>query len=1014
MATLHQQTLLSLFQESGKAQLSHHICAAQGTVCVPRQCPPAARGAPAANNDALPRPGPQVRQDSNSTEVPHLSSSSLQNLLPFVAFFAWVPLLSLSICDSASQQFELEKMAPPEATSPSVLGSLSPNKRVGSHQHVSNKLKKRFEMQMTPASVASKDTPRLGANISQVATQTAGSTTPVDTPKPLTPRTANALRIPGFDPSRYGKPKTLVESHADENFKEHRISEASGSSYIHSPATFSTLDDSGSITPHVSSTLPTSEDTLSLPVVRLDPSPPASPSSAPAEPPIIPSEPEKQQQVSSGLAVQLDKLDEFVAQNQHSSPGAVVVTNPSPASPSSPRASVQPHTQGRPTPGKTGIPNPSMDRPGNTAHRYGRPMPSSNGPHGQETAQQKLQRLKVNELNSIRRRNRRKDRDQTASPATLAALRLPLDPTKEQKIATRIHHYHELGSTPPQAQSESAHAAINVEETPTRSASRRSVLGSADPHNNLNDTEPVQSIVTTSVQQAQAPPRQALKISIESSDYYVPAHAKKAVPKRSSCWVTNEEIKPDEASEDSNAWGSVDPDDISADSDDSIMAIHHGNVRHKRAHPSANTGLVGWDGKMQPPPIDWDDRPRFDNRSPEFKETFNSWTDAVADRMISSSPNMSFDSIPLAKVRDGSYQADGIGLVPRKTTITVSNAVYYGYPSEAHEALRTSQPLTREELDQVITIDTSDPSNDPVLQETTETVVQRWLAHNDINFDSLVRNAEAVEPAPKAKKERKHEPNPHAPSVSIYLRPAVSTDIPQITSIYNWHVENGPRTAECDPSPESDMRDRFTGVTQAKLPFIVAVMKVKRRSHREFSGTGELRRKKKQVNAVIQNTNPDYDGMTQEEKIVGWACAQDFTCADYVERISAEVEVYVAPEVQRQGVGKCLMDKLMDACDRGHLKRGGYDFDCAPEKSYLYNGGGGRDLHKLYFILRTWSYPRKPVDKQDKGKVAIRGNPPVVSPDEDDYGQWLKAWLEGWKFGVEGYLKQAGAKNGRL
>ena len=1013
MTTIHQQTLLSLFQDPGKAQLSHHICAAQESVCIDRQRRPAARGAPAANHDALPRPGPEVRQHSSSTEVSHLSSSSLQNFLPFVAFFAWVPLLSLSVCDSASQQFELEKMAPPEAASPHVLGSLSPNKQVGSHHHAS-KVKKRFEMQMIPASVASKESPRLGANLSPVATQTAVSTTSVDTPKALTPRTANALRIPGFDPARYGKPKTLIASRPDENFKEHRISEASGSSYIHSPATFSTLDDSGPITPHLSPTIPTSEDTPSVPVVRVDPSPPASLSSAPVEPPIIPFEPENQQQVSSSLLVQLDEAEELVAQDHRSTPRAVVGASPSSTAPPSPEASVQPHTQGRPTPEKTGFRNPSMNHSGNTANRYGRPLPSSNGPHGQETVQQKLQRLKVNELNSIHRRNRRKDRDQTASPATLAALRLPLDPTKEQKIATRVHHYHELGSTPPQAQSESAHSTTNIEKTPSRSLGQRSMRGCANPYNHLNDTEPVQSIVTTSAQQAQTSPRQTHKIAIESSDYYVPAHAKKAAPKRNSRWATNEEIKPDEASEDSNAWGSVDPDEISANSDDSVKAIHHGNVRHKRAHPSADTGLVGWDGKMQPPPIDWDDRPRFDNRSPEFKETFNCWTDSVADRLVAGSPDMSFEAIEYAKLRDVSYHPDGIGMVSRKTTITVGNAGHYGYSNEATEALRDTQALTREELNQVITIDTSDPSNDPVLQETTETVVQRWLAHNDINFDSLLRNAEAVEPVPQAKKERKHEPNPHSPSISIYVRPAVSTDIPQITGIYNWHVENGPRTAECDPSPESDMRDRFTGVTQAKLPFIVAVMKVKRRSRREFSANDELRRKKKQINGVVQNTNLDYDGMTQEEKIVGWACAQDFTCADYVERISAEVEVYVAHEVQRQGVGKCLMDKLMDACDRGHLKRGGYDFDCAPEKSYLYNGGGGRDLHKLYFILRTWSYPRQPVDKQDTGKVAVRSNPPVVNPDEDDYSQWLKAWLEGWNFGVEGYLKQAGAKNGRL
>ncbi|KAI9876774.1 MAG: hypothetical protein M1823_007215, partial [Watsoniomyces obsoletus] len=136
---------------------------------------------------------------------------------------------------------------------------------------------------------------------------------------------------------------------------------------------------------------------------------------------------------------------------------------------------------------------------------------------------------------------------------------------------------------------------------------------------------------------------------------------------------------------------------------------------------------------------------------------------------------------------------------------------------------------------------------------------------------------------------------------------------------------------------------------------------------------------------------------------------------DYVERISAELEVYVSPEVQQQGVGNCLMDKLLDSCDRGHLKQGGYDFDCAPEKSYLYNGGGGRDLHKLYFIFRTWSQPRNTASVSNQGNVvALRGPPKTtMTAGENEFEEWLQTWLEKWNFNLEGKLKQAGAKSGR-
>ena len=902
-------------------------------------------------------------------------------------------------------------MAPSGAGGPGVLEPVSPNKSLETSR-TNLKGRQRFEMQLTPASVALKETPRLGANIltpGAKITHCKKQVHPSTAQTPQAPQTPRALQIPGFDPSRYGKPKTFSETHTSSN--EPLGSTASGSASIHSPAgTFSTLDDSGPTTPRLSSTLPTSEDTSFLPKIQLHPPSTRSQSPAAVDLPAKVLESDKTTEIISTSQVHLDSQVDPSSEATVSSETSGEVSTSFPATSSS-SPSLRARTQGRPNSADTSNPTSDMDQSTNTPQWSGRPL-SSNVPSRQETPKQKLQRLKVNELNSINRRNRRKDRDATASPATLASLRLPLAPEKEQKIASRVQHYRDVGGTAPQVDVPSQ-SHVSVDETPIRSVSQPSVSNSNNPHAPLRDNGHPQSTVAPS-HYAQTPPRRAHQSSTEkSSDYYVPAHARRSAPKHNARWATNEEIKPEEVSEGSNAWGSIDPDDISTDSDDSVIALHHGNVRQKRARPSAETGLMGWDGKMQPPPIDWDDRPRFDNSNPDFKESFNYWTEAVVGRMTSESPDMSFEPIDSPKIKDVSYHADGIGLVSRKTTVNTGNAAYYGYSIDASEALRDSQPLTREELNRVTVLDTNDPANEQVLEETTEMVVQRWLAHNDITFDSVIKNADAVLPTPKAKKQHKPEANPNSPKVSIYIRPAVSSDLPQITSIYNWHVENGVTTAEYDTVPESDMRERFKNATSSKLPFVVAVMKVKRRSRRDHSDGAIVKREKRQPNVIVHNTNPDYSGMTQEEKIVGWACAQDFTCSDYVERISAELEVYVASEVHHKGVGKCLVDKLMDACDRGHLRQGGYDFDCAPEKSYLYNGGGGRDLHKLYFIVRTWSHPRKPTAGQGKGKAVAHGDSQVGEVDEDDYGQWLKAWLERWKFTVEGFLKQAGARNGR-
>ena len=906
----------------------------------------------------------------------------------------------------------LDTMAPSEAGSPNVLEPVSPNKLVEARELTQGR--KRFEMEIAPRPVQHQVIPRLGTHL------TVPEKKFTRRPKSPTPKAPTALTIPGFDPSRYGKPKVLSHSETTTVAMDIPAGTPSSSNVIHSPAAaFSTRAESDPAA-HVSSTFAPSDYTTPVPAILLQT--PTSPSSSPApqDSTVDSNGSEKRTENETISDIEVVKEEsgdtEVIKEENPSAEGMVepeafapaVSSSPVPASTPSAQPSPQPQTRGRPNHTSIFGQSSAMDQHGTSLNQYGLPTPSSTASPRAETPTQKLHRLKVNGLNSINRRNRRKDKDQTASPATLAALRLPLAPEKEQKIASRVQHYHELGATPPQATEFQGQAFVNTQEQLTKSAKKSSVKRSTASDTNLEQDTSGHGTLSNRPLNIKHLSKEAPKRSAnQTRDYYIPPQVTQATPKRNPRWATNAEIKPEEASENSNAWGSVDPDEVSTESDDSVMALHHGNTRQKRARGVPQTDLVGWDGKMQPPPIDWSDRPRFGNNGPAFKETFTFWTDDLVDRMTSRSPDLSFKTIDYATVSNASNHADGIGMVSRKVAVTISNAAYYGYSDDAIEAIRDSKPLTREEFNDVITIDTTDPSNVPIIDETTETVVQRWLAHNNIAFDSLVKNENVTEPAPQVKKEPKRDVNPDSPSISIYLRPAVSTDMSQLTAIYKWYIENSPRTAEFQAIPESEMRARFTNTTDAKLPFIVAVAKVKRRS-----GRGSAKRRNRSASEVGNNTSSTHSGTQQDEKVVGWACASDFTVPDYVERISAELEVYVAHDMQQQGVGKCLMDKLMDACDRGHLKHGGYDFDCAPEKSYLYNGGGGRDLHKIYFILRTWSYPRKPPSKQIKGKEAVRDTGLVYEGD-DSYEQWLKAWLEEWNFSVEGHLKRAGAKDRR-
>ena len=378
------------------------------------------------------------------------------------------------------------------------------------------------------------------------------------------------------------------------------------------------------------------------------------------------------------------------------------------------------------------------------------------------------------------------------------------------------------------------------------------------------------------------------------------------------------------------------------------------------------------------------------------------------------SHTISFKVIDPLEVLDPSNHADGLGLVSATTTVTAANAEYYGYAaeSEVKQLVQNSVPVTEEDLACVSIVNMNEPTTAALVDETTETLVQRWIGQKGWLKDKRV---------PLARKPRLIAPPSHyravivpeAPEIRISLRPATISDIPGMTRIYNWHVENGPKTTEFDTIPESDMRGRFDDVRSNKLPFIVAVA---RNRVRGLGASGGRRTNARNVPSnwhPISNTNPTYQGMTEEEAVVGWVCASDFTASDYVERITAECELYVAPRARQYGVGKALMDKLLEACDRGYIKQGSYDWRCAPDLQHLYSGGGGRELHKLYFIIRKWNKPIKALTNGDHGRAGAEVNQ-KANDDDDEWNDWLKEWMDSWGFEVEGVLKQVGAKNGRL
>jgi phosphinothricin acetyltransferase len=110
--------------------------------------------------------------------------------------------------------------------------------------------------------------------------------------------------------------------------------------------------------------------------------------------------------------------------------------------------------------------------------------------------------------------------------------------------------------------------------------------------------------------------------------------------------------------------------------------------------------------------------------------------------------------------------------------------------------------------------------------------------------------------------------------MSLVIRPATPADIPTITRIYGHAVKTGTASFELTPPDEADMAARMQAILNGKFPYFVA----------------------------------EVDGA-----VAGYAYASFYRTRPAY-RFTVENSVYIAPEMQRRGIGKALLVKLIEAC----------------------------------------------------------------------------------------------------
>ena len=158
--------------------------------------------------------------------------------------------------------------------------------------------------------------------------------------------------------------------------------------------------------------------------------------------------------------------------------------------------------------------------------------------------------------------------------------------------------------------------------------------------------------------------------------------------------------------------------------------------------------------------------------------------------------------------------------------------------------------------------------------------------------------------------------SPGSPVANIYLRPVKDRDVPGLKEIYDWYARNSVDSPNTHDLDEDAVRGRIEESDNSSLPFIVAI---DRRS-----------------------------ASSRSEKVLGYACARDFDRHE-ASRFTAELEVYVRAEHTSLGIGRCLLDKLIELCDATYRPKSDFEFLNTTKLGYL--PGGRRRLARMIFTL---------------------------------------------------------------
>ncbi|EEH50752.2 uncharacterized protein PADG_06831 [Paracoccidioides brasiliensis Pb18] len=222
----------------------------------------------------------------------------------------------------------------------------------------------------------------------------------------------------------------------------------------------------------------------------------------------------------------------------------------------------------------------------------------------------------------------------------------------------------------------------------------------------------------------------------------------------------------------------------------------------------------------------------------------------------------------------------------------------------------------------------ADPESAEHVHKTARGYIHNWNARIDREQEGISAKREKMalhmklafrNPQPLAV-----EANSHTPKAKKYIRPVEKKDFPGLLYIFNWYVQNTVSCVDLDKLSVRAVKERVDECEREKFPTLVAVEQKPRLGH-----------------ALSE----------EKENIYGYILSSDFTGPATINRYTAELELFVDPKYYRLGVGKCLLDKMLEILDGDYTPYQGYHFDCAAAQADVHRGGRNRRLSRLIFII---------------------------------------------------------------